>query len=512
MDRENLKKVGGAVLVVAGVGFGFWFSLILADVITFVWAFLSIGNVLEGRGVNEYIAKLVAVAFAGSICWFANRILYYAIKRDKRWVPIVAAIMVAWFVVMYIVSSPYSGSPINPFNGKAQQCYRDQYGVIHLIGRGAEAGPYGEAVKPCSAEDAQEYQRQSGGSGISFLGKWLFGDQPEAMALRADVEQVEILPDKTVVHFAVTRINNFRAGRFYRPNGWNYLADESGQTYDLTKDNGEYPNWVDAQTHKDFDNSDKPHADTKIVRPDEVYRFTAEYSPLRSGIHHLRLHDSRFGEANLDYVLSQGQIARAQADAAAVVQAQAQADAEAQQARADAETQRIQAIADAQAKAQAAEAEARNRAASAPQPMEQARIEQTQAQAPPAPVPCPPDPPPPQPGHLSLPSVAFRVISAGCVPAPTPQPTQHQEADRSRSSSVPQPSRRISFPMSAPFYPHVIDIGNGFTMEVINREIFPKKLYVAHVSEKDVSPDGITFVRWVGDYVVYGQGGVDRIR
>ncbi len=508
MDRENLKKVGGAVLVVAGVGVGFWFSLILADVVIFAWVFLSIDNMLEGRGVNEYAAKLAAAAFAGSIGWFANRILYYVIKRDKRWVPIVAAIMVAWFVVMYVVSSPYSGSPINPFNGKAQQCYRDQYGVIHLIGRGAEAGPYGEAVKPCSAEDAQEYQRQSGGSGISFLGKWFFGDQPEPMALHADVEQVEVLPNETIHHFAENPINNCRAGGFKRPHGGDYLSDETGQTYDLSKDNAEYPDWVNAKDHKDYDYSGEQHAETRIIRPDETYRFTEEYSALKQGIHHLRLHDSRFGELDLDYVLAQGQIARAQADADAVaaVQAQAKADADAR-VLADARIKQAQDEAEAQAQA---EAEARNRAVPAPEPVQQTRVEQ--AQTPPTPVPCPPDPPPPPPGYLSLPSVAFRSIPEGCVPATIPRSTQPQEADRSRSSSVPQPSRRINFPISAPSYPRVIDIGNGFVMEVINRKYYPQKLYVAHVSEKDVSPDGIVFMRWVGDYVVYEQGSVDRIR
>jgi tetratricopeptide (TPR) repeat protein len=129
----------------------------------------------------------------------------------------------------------------------------------------------------------------------------LFGNPSEANSLHVDVEQIEILPDATVLLFAVKRVNNSRLGRFYQPHYWNYLSDENGQSYDLVRDNATYPDWVDAKSHKDVDHyEDEKHAETHIVRPDEVYRFTATYTPLNPGIQHLRLHDSRFGEVDLD--------------------------------------------------------------------------------------------------------------------------------------------------------------------------------------------------------------------
>lgn len=422
MDSKRLSRAGGVALTAIGIGAGFWVSLVLADVLTFVWVFFDIDNKLEGYGVNEYGSKIAAAIFAALIAWFANTILLRIIKRDKKWVPIVAVLMVAWFAVMYVVSSPYNGSPFNPFNGKAQDYYRDQYGVIHSIGRGAEIGPHGETVQPFDKEAAQEYERQSGKPNLNFLERWL-GNSSDDITLHVDVEQVEIFPDKTILHFAVRRTDNSRLGRFYQPQGWNYLSDETGQTYNLTNDNATYPDWVDANSHKDFDNSDKPHAETHIVRPDEVYRFTTEYAPLKSNINHLRLHDSRFGQVDLDYLLAQGQVAaqaRAQAVAQQEAEAQVQQEADARaQDEADARSRKAQeesgAYLEAKAQAQA--------------PLEP---ETEQAPASPEPVQCPPDPPPPEPGRMYLPSVAFRAIPAGCVPAATPQPVQPFSAPSNR--------------------------------------------------------------------------------
>lgn len=318
--RNIGRKAGGVALVAAGVGLGFWLCLILADILTFVYFYCSSSNVLQNYGLPEYGAKLVAVLFAGGVCYFANSILWNMIKRDsKRWIPALAGIMAVWFVIMAVVASPYDSGPFNIFNnGQPSKYYRDQYGKIHTLPRGAKVGDYGEQVQVFTKESAQEYERQTGGkkktSSVSpSLWHRLFeSNSSRDTELQMEIEKIDILPDKTILHFAVRRTDNSRLGRFYKSHGWNYLSDETGQAYDLIQDNSAYPSsdWVDSKSHKPWidDDSSGKVALTKVVRPDETYRFTGEYPPLRPDARQLRLHDSRFAQVDLDYQLSQARI------------------------------------------------------------------------------------------------------------------------------------------------------------------------------------------------------------
>jgi len=155
------RRASGTVLVAVGVGLGVWISLALADVMTFWYVYASRGALLESYGLSEYAAKLLGVLFAAFATLVGHSMLWAMIKRDlKRWVPMIASIMLFWFVIMYAVSSPYLGTPFNPFNGQAQKYYRDQSGKIRPIGRGAEVGPYGEPVQFFDKTTAQEYERQ----------------------------------------------------------------------------------------------------------------------------------------------------------------------------------------------------------------------------------------------------------------------------------------------------------------------------------------------------------------
>ena len=119
--RDVGKKAGGAVLAAAGIGIGFWLCLILADVLTFVWIYSSVYNVMHGYGISEYLGKLVAVAFAALVTWIGDKILRNLIKRNKKWALMVAGVMAAWFVVMYFVSSPYTSGLFNPFDGRLRR-------------------------------------------------------------------------------------------------------------------------------------------------------------------------------------------------------------------------------------------------------------------------------------------------------------------------------------------------------------------------------------------------------
>ena len=244
--RDVGKKAGGAVLVAAGVGLGIWTCLILADILTFVYFYCSTANTLQNYDWPEYGAKLVAVLFAGFVCYFANNVLWNMIKRNnKRWVPALTGIMAVWFVIMFVASSPYESGSFNIFNGQPGNYYRDQYGKIRPLPRGAKVGDHGEPVQVFTKESAQEYERQTGtrkrsSLSPSFLDRLLKRDLPSDAELQMEVEKIEILSGRTILYFAVRRTDNFRLGRFYQPHGWNYLSDETGQTYDLIQDNVDY--------------------------------------------------------------------------------------------------------------------------------------------------------------------------------------------------------------------------------------------------------------------------------
>ena len=90
MKSENLKKAGGALMVVAGVALWAWVLLVIADVVTFFWAIGHFYDMFERYGtVNEFVCKGLAVIFAGLVVWFMSKVVLYIIRRRFNWVPIV---------------------------------------------------------------------------------------------------------------------------------------------------------------------------------------------------------------------------------------------------------------------------------------------------------------------------------------------------------------------------------------------------------------------------------------
>ena len=59
-----LRKSGKFALKLAGIGLGIWISLVLADILTFYYAYVSSHSVLLDRGMSEYGSKIVAIVFA----------------------------------------------------------------------------------------------------------------------------------------------------------------------------------------------------------------------------------------------------------------------------------------------------------------------------------------------------------------------------------------------------------------------------------------------------------------
>lgn len=349
MFKRGLLKASQIMVLVTGFGVVFWIVLALAHIFTFYYFFSTTSNVLQDYNVSEFAAKAIATVFAAIVAWWAGSIVVDLFKRNRRWIPVLAGLMALWYGIMFVVASPYEASPFNIFNGKAGKYYRDQYNRIHTMPRGAKIGPNGEPVYRFDSPSAQEYQRQRGRKSsykVPGIFDRMFGSTVEG-GLYMQIERIETTPQSTVLHFAVNRADNYTPGRFYQPQE-SYLTDEYGQSYDMTRDNAEYPNYVDAETHKNELSTGK-HADTHIIRADETYRFTAEYPALRPDTQRLRLHDSRFEEVDLDY---QVKLARVQQQIQENEARETQSRWEAQQ-RADEAAREVQLRADAEARAQA---------------------------------------------------------------------------------------------------------------------------------------------------------------
>jgi hypothetical protein len=317
-------KVAGIVAVFVGL-------VIIGDVVNFWW-FYSRGRdslILYGA-IQEDAARIMATLFAILMMLLFHRIFVQLLLRKKKIVAMkVVAAVVLWSLPMYVVKTPYMAGAL--FNGQGGALYKFAKmpnGEILKYPRGLKYDPKTnrplsdfdtatadeylaqEAKKKAEAEKAvAKPQAQNTESGFF---DWLFGKEPAKptppeWVLSMEVEQIEVLPDKTAIHFAVKRTDKDRAGFFYEPSG-NYLTDEKGQTYDLARSGAAYQSAVDAETHTVPFTSGK-RAFVQDVRRDETYRFIDEYPPLAEGIHHLRLHDSRFAEVDLDYRLWQGQFA-----------------------------------------------------------------------------------------------------------------------------------------------------------------------------------------------------------
>ena len=312
--KDDAKKVIGATLVVAGLGIGGWIFLILIDLLFFAYLFYAFDNLFQDYGLQEYLAKGIAVLFSGSICYFIGTVLKNIFKRNKAWIPILSGFMIACFAVMYLLSSPYGNNPFNIFSGLPGKYYRDQYGKINRAPRGAKVGPNGEAVDLFNKDIAEEYQRQRRRQGKPetkigeenlferLMGSFTAKDEPTVeYAYKMKVEKIEIWEDRTIVHLAVSRAVPDQEGRLPTPQGENYIVDDTGQAYDLREDKAEYMTWKNRGGLSYY---------IRVIRPDETYRFVNIYKgKLKSEAKSLKMYDSRFDMTDLTNQLSQALLA-----------------------------------------------------------------------------------------------------------------------------------------------------------------------------------------------------------
>lgn len=326
------KKVAGTALVLAGVGTFIWVSMVLVDILSFYFAYWASHNILENYGVDEYTAKMISAVFALIIALLAHGLLWSIIKRNhKRWIPAVTATMLLWFGIMYAVSSPYTGSPFNPFNGQTQKYYRDQYKKLHVIGRGATVGPYGEPVLLFDKNSAQEYERQQNPTENDlpkpesttthtpdFISSLFSGftKKPEALSasgvveakierehLLMWVEKIEIAPELTVLHIAVEStpreaVGKLRANK--KPSEY-YLVDGGGRVSEFVGEQHNTPG-------RDFSHSvtygdGEGNVPIMHIRPQEIYRYTATFKPIASNVKHLSYYSKQFPVLSLDKLL-----------------------------------------------------------------------------------------------------------------------------------------------------------------------------------------------------------------
>ncbi len=315
----NARDVAVGGVKIAGLVAAVWVGLIIVDLLTFYLIYAKATETLILFGaMGEAGANIMGLLFAVFVTICFHGLSRHLLLRRRRALFAMVVVAIVWFGMVGIVQAPYMADAL--FNGQGSALYKYAKmpdGTIVRYPRGLTHDP--KTNRPladfntATADEylAQEAKRQPKPEAKKEEGffDWLFGEtkpDPPEWALRMDIERIDIYPDKTVLHYGVTRTDNERAGWFYQPSG-NYLSDDTGQTYDLASDDAAYPSWVDAETHKGTVTSGK-RALVHEVRRDETYRFTNTYPALKEGIRNLRLHDSRFAEIDLEYQLWQAQL------------------------------------------------------------------------------------------------------------------------------------------------------------------------------------------------------------
>ncbi len=296
--EKNLKdfsrKIGGIALIAGSIGVGTWIGLIIADLLIFLWLFSTFNNAMETYSVSEYPGKLIALIFAAAISVLSHSILKNIIKRDKRWIYLVSAIMAAWFAVMYVISSPYTSGLFNPFSGRSRAMYlRQTDGKIKLFPIGLKFDPgSGRELQELDPSTAEEYHKQNGTQADSpRLWFWQRTSRPEASStevgddLTVWVEYVELQPKQTVIHFACKAKSGKSGYLRTKAARGTYLIADNGDSFDSVHSSIDYDSTVTdgwGPWGREFP--------VKYIREDEVYHFTIIFMPVSQGAKGMKLH------------------------------------------------------------------------------------------------------------------------------------------------------------------------------------------------------------------------------
>jgi hypothetical protein len=320
---SNARNAAKVAVTVVGVGAGVWISLIVSDLLTFWWTYSTVVDAVELYGLSEYPARMIGVLFAAIVTFIANNILWNVIKRDKKWVPMLAGVMILWFAVMYQVSSPYTTSLFNPFSGEARAVYvKMPNGTIKKYPRTMKYDPdTGQKLEEFDAATAQEYQRQQGRKTRASAFRWKSNSKSDQVESKWESENLVLWAEKvelgsnTIVSLAVQGkgggegwlLPNSRIEEYFNPHTqqtytWAageemmpYLVDDSGRIYRKTGDTAAYDSFQSSRTG--FFSSKRTYTPAHHVRKDEIYRFALLFEKLKSDVAHLRLHVYWFKEA-----------------------------------------------------------------------------------------------------------------------------------------------------------------------------------------------------------------------
>ena len=212
---------------------------IFADVISGILGYRLFYTDIRDTGfiTNPYAMKVAAVILA-LVCYLAVGEMMRRMARGH--LRHAVFFFVGWLVIYWSTMFGFSSRQLFGLDGPkysyivfsdGQIALRD----IDLVGK--PDPETGRILKPLTPEIADKYRQQQGqevksslrntSSASPSLWNRLFGGSAPEYDLQVEIEKIEIRPGGTFLYFAVTRSNNNRLGRFYRPYGC-YLSDETG--------------------------------------------------------------------------------------------------------------------------------------------------------------------------------------------------------------------------------------------------------------------------------------------
>lgn len=333
MSSKDLKdigmKAGGLALIIGGIALWIWVLLIIIDILTFIWVYSAVTTVMEQYAVSEYLGKIVGVIFGALISTLFHTILLKVVKRDKEWIPIVSGVMIAWFVVMYIVSSPYTSGYFNPFSGRARATYlRTPDNKIKIFPGGLKFDhESGRELKELDSITAEEYQKQQGIRTESSLFFWQ-KDSKQKYAesknwddnIKIWIENIQIDENSTILNFACQglkgKAGTMRAVSRYTNYPWynsiyessmngTYIVNEQGKTYNSIDSTMNYNSFVSSGIGP----WEKLTYPTRSIRVDEIYRFNIRFQKLPRNSKLVRLYLEGMEPAlELDYFFERAEI------------------------------------------------------------------------------------------------------------------------------------------------------------------------------------------------------------
>jgi hypothetical protein len=315
---NNAGKTAGVVIFgVAGIVITMWVGLIISDLLAFYLTYAFVYRMLDNYSINEWICRGAGVCFGLGVGYYLHNFLYRVVKRDKKWMAIVAALLLAGFAMMYIVSWPYSGGIFDPFSGKAQAVYlRMPDGTIKRFPKGMKYDPdTGRPLQEFDPATAEEYQRQQGvQKKMSAVWKTP-ADANNITSKDSDdnlvlwVEKIQRSDDLTIVYLACEGKNG-EAGKlkpvstvsfFWNDQNWTsavaetYLVDNWGRSYDPEPGAATFYESLETTGALSWTN---PHI-FHTIRVDEICRFALAFPGLGPDTSQLRLHLANF-EPGLD--------------------------------------------------------------------------------------------------------------------------------------------------------------------------------------------------------------------